>query len=75
MVISRAFSDLQTFLTFSFPLLKKGGIALAMKGEMDREEIRLLPFGEESRYRLKKTVPFYLPFSSLKRSILLFKKE
>jgi 16S rRNA G527 N7-methylase RsmG len=75
MVISRAFSDLQTFLIFSFPLLKKGGIVLAMKGEMDREEIRLLPNREEARYRLQKIIPLSLPFSSFKRSILLFEKR
>ncbi len=75
MVISRAFSDLQTFLIFSFPLLKKGGIVLAMKGEMDREENRLLPKMEEARYRLQKIIPLILPFSSFKRSILLFEKR
>jgi 16S rRNA (guanine527-N7)-methyltransferase len=74
-VISRAFSDLQTFLAFSFPLLKKGGIVLAMKGEMDWKEIRLFPKMEEARFRLQRTVSFFLPFSSLKRSILIFTKD
>jgi 16S rRNA (guanine527-N7)-methyltransferase len=75
MIISRAFSDLQTFLILSFPLLKKGGIVLAMKGEVNSEEIRFLSKLEEVRYRLQKTVSFFLPFSSLKRSILLFTKD
>jgi len=75
MVISRAFSVLQTFLIFGFPLLKKGGIVLAMKGGMDREEIRLLSNREEARYRLQKIIPLILPFSSFKRSILLFEKR
>jgi 16S rRNA (guanine527-N7)-methyltransferase len=74
-VMSRAFSDLQTFLVLSFPLLRKGGIVLAMKGRVDRKEMRLLPAMKEARYRLQKTVPFSLPFSSLKRSILLFGKQ
>lgn len=74
MVISRAFSDLQTFLILSFPFVKKGGIVLAMKGEVESEEIGLLSKMEGARYRLKKTVPLILPFSSLKRSILLFQK-
>jgi 16S rRNA (guanine527-N7)-methyltransferase len=74
-VMSRAFSDLQTFLVLSFPLLRKGGIVLAMKGRVDRKEMRLLPAMKEVRYRLQKTVPFSLPFSSLKRSILLFGKQ
>ena len=73
-VISRAFSDLQTLLILSFPFLKKGGIALAMKGDMDREEIRSLSKIEGTRYRLQKTVSLFLPGSTFKRSILLFEK-
>jgi 16S rRNA (guanine527-N7)-methyltransferase len=73
-VISRAFSDLQTLLMLSFPFLKKGGIVLAMKGEMDRVEIRSLSKIEETRYRLRKTVSLLLPGSTFKRSILLFEK-
>ena len=75
MVISRAFSDLQSFLIFSFPFLKKGGAVLAMKGVMDEEEIRLLSHREEARYRFQKNVPFNLPFSTVKRTILLFTKD
>jgi 16S rRNA (guanine527-N7)-methyltransferase len=75
MVISRAFSDLQTFLILSFPFLKKGSILLAMKGEVGSEEIRLLSKIEETRYRLQKTILLSLPHSVLKRSILLFEKQ
>lgn len=73
-VISRAFSDLQTLRLLAFPFLKKGGILLAMKGELDKEELRLLSKREETRYRLQKTASFFLPKSSFKRSILLFEK-
>jgi 16S rRNA (guanine527-N7)-methyltransferase len=73
-VISRALSDLQTLLILSFPFLKKGGVVLAMKGEMDRAEIRSLSKIEETRYRLQKTVSLLLPRSTFKRSILLFEK-
>ena len=73
--LSRAFSDLQTFLILSFPFLKKDGRAIAMRGGTKTEEIQLLAEKEETRYRLQKTVTFPLPFSSLKRSILLFKKQ
>src|SRR4030042_2803586 len=75
MVISRAFSDLRTFLILSFPFLKKGGIVLAMKGEVGSEEIRLLSKMEETRYRLQKTILLSLPHSVLKRSILFFEKQ
>jgi 16S rRNA (guanine527-N7)-methyltransferase len=73
-VISRAFSDLQTLLLLAFPFLKKGGILLAMKGELEKEEMRLFSKGEETRYRLQRTASFFLPTSSFKRSILLFEK-
>ena len=73
-VISRALSDLQTLLILSLPFLKKGGIVLAMKGEMDRAEIRSLSKIEGTRYRLQKTVSVLLPRSTFKRSILLFEK-
>ena len=74
-VISRAFSDLRTLLTLSFPFLKQDGILLAMKTKVNREEIQLLCQTEETRFRLQETVSFSLPFSSFKRTILLFGKE
>src|SRR3972149_4898165 len=69
--LSRAFSDLGTFLFLSFPFLKQKGTAIAMKGEVDSNEIRLLPGTEGIQYRLQKTIPLILPFSSFKRTILL----
>jgi len=73
--LSRAFSDLQNFLILSLPFLKKDGRAIAMKSGVKAEEIQLLAKKEETRYRLQKTVTFSLPFSPLKRSILLFEKR
>jgi 16S rRNA (guanine527-N7)-methyltransferase len=75
MVISRGFSDLLTFLSLSFPLLKRRGGVLAMKGKLDREEMRLLSKVEGARYHLQKTASFLLPFSSMRRSIFLFVKD
>jgi len=74
-VVSRAFTDLQNFLLLSFPFVKKGGIVLAMKGELDNKEIQLFSEKEKTRYRLQKTIPFSLPFSDFKRTILLFEKQ
>ncbi|MDP2969558.1 MAG: 16S rRNA (guanine(527)-N(7))-methyltransferase RsmG [Deltaproteobacteria bacterium] len=73
-VIARAFFDLNTLLLLSFPFLKKGGILLAMKGEGAGEELKRLPLSTRNRYRWIKTATFSLPFSSFKRSILLFEK-
>ncbi|OGP96004.1 MAG: 16S rRNA (guanine(527)-N(7))-methyltransferase RsmG [Deltaproteobacteria bacterium RBG_16_47_11] len=72
--LSRAFSDLRTFLFLSFPFLKLGGTVIAMKGEVDPNEIRLLARTEGIQYRLQKTIHLILPFSSFKRTILLFEK-
>ena len=74
-VISKAFSDLNTFLLLSYPFLKKGGVALAMKGRISEEELRLASKANETRYTLQETVSFSLPFSSFKRSILVFEKQ
>jgi hypothetical protein len=48
---------------------------LAMKGELDNKEIQLFSEKEKTRYRLQKTIPFSLPFSDFKRTILLFEKQ
>ena len=72
--LSRAFSDLRTFLVLAFPFLKEAGTVIAMKGETDDEEIRVLTETEETPYRLKNNVPMILPFSNFKRTILLFEK-
>ena len=74
-VVSRAFADLRAFLRLSDPFLKKGGIALAMKGVPEAEEIQALDEGEKIGYRLQETVTFDLPFTSLKRTILLLEKQ
>jgi 16S rRNA (guanine527-N7)-methyltransferase len=73
-ILSRAFSDLQTLLVLSLPFLKGGGTTIAMKGEMDNNEMRLLTGTEGIPYRLQKTIPLILPFSTFKRTILLFEK-
>ncbi|OGP53933.1 MAG: 16S rRNA (guanine(527)-N(7))-methyltransferase RsmG [Deltaproteobacteria bacterium RBG_13_52_11b] len=74
-VISRAFSDLKTFLLLSGPFLRNGGLAVAMKGEVNERERDVASTLEQSRYTLRRTVSFSLPFSSFKRTILLFEKQ
>lgn len=69
-IIARAFSDLSTLLLLGSPFLKKGGTCLAMKGG----DIEPLSYTETLQYRLQKSVQFCLPFSSIKRSILLIEK-
>jgi 16S rRNA G527 N7-methylase RsmG len=75
MVISRALSDTQTFLKLSAPFLEKGGRVLAMKADVSREEMQRHAEAEGDRYELLETVSLVLPFSSFKRSILIFEKQ
>lgn len=75
MVISRALSDTQTFLKLSGPFLRKGGRVLAMKADISREEIQCHAEVEGDRYKPLETVSLILPFSSIKRSILVFEKQ
>ena len=74
-VLSRAFSDLQTLLRVSYPLLKKRGFVLAMKGKVSGEEIYTILEKGSLRYQFQKTVTFPLPSTSFKRTILLFEKQ
>jgi len=74
-IVSRAFSDLRNLLILSFPFLKKGGWVIAMKGGGGDKEIRLLTETKGIQFRLQKTISFVLPFSSFKRTILLFERE
>jgi 16S rRNA (guanine527-N7)-methyltransferase len=73
LVISRAFSDLRTFLILSTPFLRWGGRAIAMKGKMEQGEIRRLEEGGKGRFHLERMFEFVLPLSTLQRSILFFK--
>lgn len=75
MTISRAFSDTTTFLHLCHPLLKRGGMAIAMKGKTTKEEVQRLSKEERPRYRLQKHISFDLPFSNFERTILLFEKQ
>lgn len=73
-VIARAFSDLKSLLSLGAPFLKLGGVLLAMKGKIPGEELRQLSPSLKTPYRFIKTVHFLLPFSSIKRTLLLFQR-
>jgi len=74
-LISRAFSNTETLLSLGSPFLKSGGFVVAMKGKLTRDEIHSISKIVKIPYRVKKTICFLLPFSSFKRSILIFEKE
>lgn len=74
-VISRAFSDTETFLRLSDPFLRQEGLALAMKGIVTGDEVDHVRKTMKKHYEHRQTLSFVLPFSSFKRSILLFEKR
>ncbi len=73
-VISRAFSDVETLLIVSAPFVRKGGTVVAMKARVGSEEIRLLS-KRPIPYRLQEIIPLFLCSSSIQRTLLLFQKE
>ena len=81
-IVSRALSDIDTFVCLSLPLLAKDGMMIALKGTPSPNEIQTLKrrfrsFQHGSRNRLQKptiTVKNYtLPYLGLKRSIFRIK--
>jgi len=73
-VISRAFSTLSIFLPQASLFLKQGGILIAMKGRRLDNELPYLSQFENLPCRLEKIIRFSLPFSSIRRTLLLFRK-
>ena len=69
-LIARAFSNLDTLLLLGSPFLKKGGTLLVMKGE----KMESFSLTGKLPYRFQRMIQFTLPFSSIKRSVLLFEK-
>ncbi len=71
-IASRAFSELNDFVTLTQPLLKAGGVWLAMKGVYPYEEIAHLPQGVS----VAETVSLSVPFVDAERHLVrLINKE
>jgi len=71
-VVSRAFSDIPTFVRMALPLLAPGGRIVAMKGQAGREEAEtsrpaLASLGVEIREMME----FSLPLSGDNRSLII----
>lgn len=76
LIVSRAFSSLDTYLQFAAPLVKPGGRILAMKGSGGREEIMA------ARQAIKQhglsdpsIINYNLPFSHAARQIIVLQKN
>ena len=75
-IVSRAFSDIPTFVRMALPLLTPCGTIIAMKGQAGREEAEtsrtaLAPLGVE----IRQVVEFPLPFSGDRRSLIVMGRK
>lgn len=75
-VVSRAFSDLRTFVGMAGPMVKEDGTIIAMKGKDGNEEARECEaFIEQAGFVIQKVEEFALPRSGDKRSLIFIVKK
>lgn len=65
-VVSRAFSDLQSFLAVAGHLCRHGGVLLAMKGALPVDELEALPPGA-----VRETVRLEVPMIDAQRHVVI----
>ena len=74
-VVSRAFSDLPSFVAMALPLLKRKGRMVAMKGRNAAEEVAAAEGAlEEMGARIESCLDFSLPCSGDARSLVVIAK-
>ena len=75
-VVTRATWDISHFLTLSFPIVKEGGYAVAMRGPQKKDEVAAgedhLPYG---RFIQEAIDEYRLPFGEGDRYALFFRKK
>ncbi|MCM2358412.1 MAG: 16S rRNA (guanine(527)-N(7))-methyltransferase RsmG [Geobacteraceae bacterium] len=75
-VVSRAFSDIPTFVRIALPLIKENGRMIAMKGRGGREEAKLVSSSlAELGVRVADIIEFRLPVSGDARSLVVMERE
>jgi 16S rRNA (guanine527-N7)-methyltransferase len=70
-ITSRAFSDLNDFISLSEHLMKDGGIYIAMKGVIPQDEITALP----ADWKVKEIVPLKVPGMQAERHLILMNRS
>ena len=74
-VVSRAFSDIPTFVRIALPLLKENGKIVAMKGRGGREEAHLVSASfVELGVKVTDVMEFRLPISGDARSLIVMER-
>ncbi|HEY6872092.1 MAG TPA: 16S rRNA (guanine(527)-N(7))-methyltransferase RsmG [Geobacteraceae bacterium] len=73
--VSRAFSDIPTFVRIALPLVKENGRIVAMKGRGGREEAQLVAASlAELGVRVADVIEFRLPVSGDARSLIVMER-
>ena len=70
-ITSRAFAELNDFVTWAGHLLEDGGRFIAMKGVMPRDEIARLPSG----WKVAEVQPLHVPGLDAERHLVLIEAE
>lgn len=74
-VVSRAFSDIPTFVRLALPLLKAGGRIVAMKGRGGDDEARTVAAAlAELKVQVTDVIEFRLPISGDARSLIIIER-
>lgn len=74
-VVSRAFSDIPTFIRIALPLIKDSGKIVAMKGKVGREEVAAAKaLLSEMRVEVSDVLEFRLPVSGDARSLIVMQR-
>ena len=74
-VVSRAFSDIPTFVRIALPLIKAGGKIVAMKGRGGREEAETVAAAlAELGVRVTDVIEFRLPVSGDARALIVMER-
>ena len=75
-VVSRAFSDIPTFVRIALPLLQENGRIVAMKGRGGREEAHLVsPSLAELGVKVTDVIEFRLPISGDARALIVIERR
>ncbi len=74
-VTSRAVANIEKLLTYTMHLVKKDGVMIAMKGNIEEELNDTIVDKINKKYKIIKIEKFYLPIESSKRSLVVIKNK
>lgn len=75
MITARAVSDLPTLFKYAAPMLKSGGVFMAMRGSKEELDENVKKAGERLKLFFKEEICYKLPCGDGRRLILLFKEK